>query len=68
MAVHDLHVWTITSGTDSLTGHLVVRDMKDAAAVLRRAKVVLDEKFKIEHVTLQVEDQEIRTTEAVLRV
>lgn len=30
-AVHDLHVWTITSGTDSLTGHLVVMDMKHAA-------------------------------------
>jgi cobalt-zinc-cadmium efflux system protein len=67
-AVHDLHVWTITSGTDSLTGHLVVTDMKEAAAVLKRAKAVLEQKFKIDHVTLQVEDEEIRAAEPVLRV
>lgn len=29
IAVHDLHVWTITSGVDSLAGHLVVGEMKD---------------------------------------
>ena len=34
--VHDLHVWTITSGMDSLTGHLT--DMMDAVPVLKRAK------------------------------
>lgn len=68
VAVHDLHVWTITSGTDSLTGHLVVSDMKDAAAVLKSAKVVLEEKFKIDHVTIQVEDEEIRMAEPTLRV
>lgn len=67
-AVHDLHVWTITSGTDSLTGHLVVTDMQDAAAVLKRARAVLEEKFKIDHVTLQIEDEEIRAAEPVLRV
>lgn len=36
--VHDLHVWTITSGMDSLTGRLIVTDMKDAVPVLKRAK------------------------------
>lgn len=68
IAAHDLHVWTITSGTNSMTGHVVVRDMKDAAAVLKRAKVVLEEKFKIDHVTIQVESEEIRNAEPVLRV
>lgn len=67
-AVHDLHVWTITSGTDSLTGHLVVTDMKHAAPVLKRAKAVLKERFKIDHVTIQVEDDEIRGSEPALHV
>jgi len=67
-AVHDLHVWTITSGTDSLTGHVVVTDMKDARAILMNAKAVLEEKFKIDHVTIQIEDEELRTAEPVLRI
>jgi cobalt-zinc-cadmium efflux system protein len=40
IAVRDLHVWTITSGVDSLTGHLVVREMKDAAARLDESQDV----------------------------
>ncbi len=67
-AIHDLHVWTITSGTDSLTGHVVVTDMKDARAILMNAKAVLEEKFKIDHVTIQIEDEEMRTAEPVLRI
>ncbi|MCR6732629.1 MAG: cation diffusion facilitator family transporter [Afipia sp.] len=67
-AIHDLHVWTITSGTDSLTGHVVVTDMKDARAILMNAKAVLKEKFKIDHVTIQIEDEEMRTAEPVLRI
>lgn len=54
IAVHDLHVRTITSGVDSLTGHLVVREMKDAATVLKRAKVILEEMFRIAHATIQL--------------
>ena len=66
-AVHDLHVWTITSGTDSLTGHVVVTDMKDARSVLKTAKAVIEEKFNIDHVTIQIEDAEMRAAEPVLR-
>lgn len=68
IAVHDLHVWTITSGTDSLTGHLVVTDIKNAGSILKSAKALLEEKFKIDHVTIQVEDAEIRAAEPVLRI
>ena len=67
-AVHDLHVWTITSGTDSLTGHVVVTDMRDARSILKKAKAVLEERFKIDHVTIQVEDEEIRAAEPTLRI
>ena len=68
VAAHDLHVWTITSGTDSFTGHVVVSDMKYAAAVLKGVKAILEEKFKIDHVTIQVENEEIRMAEPTLRV
>lgn len=66
--MHYLHVWTITSGTDPLAGHVVVTDMKDARSVLRNAKAVLEEKFKIDHVTIQVEDAEMRAAEPILRI
>jgi cobalt-zinc-cadmium efflux system protein len=38
IAVHDLRVRTFTSGVDSRTGHIVVREMKGAAAVLKRCQ------------------------------
>lgn len=35
---------------------------------MKRAKVILEEMFKIDHVTIQVEDEEIRKAESVQRV
>jgi cobalt-zinc-cadmium efflux system protein len=67
-AVHDLHVWTVTSGMDSLTGHLVITDMNDARIVLKSARTILEEKFNIDHITIQVEDAEMRAAEPVLRI
>lgn len=67
-AVHDLHVWTITSGVNSLTAHLVVADMQDAAAVLKAAKLILEDKFEIHHATIQVEDEAIRGAETTLPI
>jgi cobalt-zinc-cadmium efflux system protein len=67
-AIHDVHVWTITSGTNSMTGHLVVHDMINAAAVLKSAKDILRERFKIDHVTIQIDDDAIRQAEPTLRV
>jgi cobalt-zinc-cadmium efflux system protein len=57
-AVHDLHVWTITSGMESVTAHLVLKDGLDAAAgqeVLTVATRLLDERFGLDHATLQLE-------------
>jgi cobalt-zinc-cadmium efflux system protein len=68
ISVHDLHVWTITSGVNSLTVHLVVADMMSSAAVLQAAKRVLHDKFKIDHVTIQVEDEAIRSAEPALSI
>ena len=51
--VHELHVWSISSGLVSLSCHLVAES--GAAGVLDRAREVLRERFEIHHVTIQVE-------------
>lgn len=51
--VHDLHVWTLTSGMDVATAHLVAGEHGDR--VLADASSLLREKFGIAHATLQVE-------------
>jgi cobalt-zinc-cadmium efflux system protein len=54
-SVHDLHVWEMTPGQPALIGHLVVRDLQEWPAVLRKVRAVLLEKHGIDHVTLQAE-------------
>ena len=54
--VHDLHVWTLTSGMHVATAHLVAREPGTAGAVLERARRVLRDDHGVEHATLQVED------------
>jgi cobalt-zinc-cadmium efflux system protein len=53
--VHDLHVWTLTSEMDVASAHLMTRADADAHGVLDRARVLLSERFGIDHATLQVE-------------
>jgi cobalt-zinc-cadmium efflux system protein len=53
--VHDLHVWTLTSGMDVATAHLVTTESASGAAVLDAASAMLRERFQIAHATLQVE-------------
>lgn len=67
-AVHDLHVWTVTSGFDAMSGHLVVADLSRGREALREARRVMKDNFGIDHVTIQIEDEAIRTEEAVLHV
>ena len=67
-AVHDLHVWTITSGFDAMSCHLVVANMSMGSAALREARRVMKEDFGIDHVTIQIEDDALRAEEAVLHV
>lgn len=54
-SVHDLHVWTLTSGLRAASGHLELALGEDSAAVLQRATTLLVEDVGIEHVTLQLE-------------
>jgi len=61
--VHDLHVWTLTSGLDAMSGHLVVGDMARAGTVLAAARDAMHEDFGITHVTIQIEDAAAARTE-----
>jgi cobalt-zinc-cadmium efflux system protein len=53
--VHDLHLWTLTSGMNVATAHLVTASGVDAHAVLDEAGRVMRASFGVEHATLQVE-------------
>ncbi|OZI10298.1 cation transporter [Bacillaceae bacterium SAS-127] len=57
--VHDLHIWTITSGLDTLTCHILIEDNADSQAVLQQAINKIQDKFKIEHTTIQIETSQI---------
>ena len=53
-SVHDLHVWTITSGIESMSAHVVVVD-RPPAEVLTEIRGMLRERFGISHQTIQIE-------------
>lgn len=54
-AVHDLHLWALTSGMNVATAHLVASEQADQNRVLDGAQQVLRDRFGIAHATLQVE-------------
>ncbi|WP_441277237.1 cation diffusion facilitator family transporter [Tardiphaga sp. 172_B4_N1_3] len=67
-AVHDLHVWTVTSGFDAMSCHLVVEDLSNGRKALQEARRVMKDNFGIDHVTIQVEDETLRNAEPILHV
>jgi cobalt-zinc-cadmium efflux system protein len=56
--VHDLHVWTVTSGFPALSAHVLVSPGADCHAARRRLERVLADRFGLTHTTLQVEHAE----------
>jgi len=62
--VHDLHVWTISSGFPSLSAHVLVHPGDDCHAIRRELEQMLQQRFDIEHTTLQVDHE----TPRVLRI
>lgn len=58
--VHDLHVWTITSGMEAMSGHVVLAENAERRTVLAQARGMLHDRFGIDHITLQLEDAEDR--------
>jgi cobalt-zinc-cadmium efflux system protein len=57
VSVHDLHVWTVTSGFPSLAAHVVVRRGSDRDLIVRELEVMLRERYAINHTTLQMEEE-----------
>ena len=53
--VHDLHVWTITSGFVALSAHVLVEPGDDCHARRRELERLLADEYGIEHTTLQVD-------------
>ena len=53
--VHDLHVWTVTSGFPALSAHVLVEPGADCHAARRRLEQVLADEFGLSHTTLQVD-------------
>ena len=53
--VHDLHVWTVTSGFPALAAHVLVSPGADCHAARRRLEQLLADRFDLEHTTLQVD-------------
>jgi cobalt-zinc-cadmium efflux system protein len=59
--VHDLHIWTITSGRHVLTAHVVVANADQSCRVLREVRALLAERFDLSHSTIQIEDPTFAT-------
>jgi cobalt-zinc-cadmium efflux system protein len=57
--VHDLHVWTISTGMDALSGHVVVRDqmLSESNKLLSEINTMLAERYNITHTTIQMEHE-----------
>jgi cobalt-zinc-cadmium efflux system protein len=53
--VHDLHIWTITSGFPALSAHVLVPPNEDCHGVRRELEAILRERFGLDHTTLQVD-------------
>ena len=53
--IFELHIWTITSGMNSLSAHVVVIDTSKAQAILQEINAILEKEFKITHSTIQIE-------------
>jgi cobalt-zinc-cadmium efflux system protein len=52
---HDLHVWTVTSGFPALSAHVLVEPGADCHRIRLELERMLEERFGLEHTTLQVE-------------
>jgi len=57
-SVHDLHVWTVTSGMVAMSAHVVVPEKEDHQGALEQVHQAMA-RFGISHVTVQIEGQEL---------
>jgi cobalt-zinc-cadmium efflux system protein len=61
--VHDLHAWTITSGMNVISAHVVIESAADPVRVLDDLSICLSDDFDIEHSTFQLETTDRRRIE-----
>lgn len=57
VGVHDLHIWTLTSGIETATGHVAVAEDADYHAVLDAVAALLAEEYGVTHSTIQCEPE-----------
>jgi cobalt-zinc-cadmium efflux system protein len=55
--VHDLHVWTLTSGREAMSAHVVVEAGVRSDKILEDLHVILHARFGIDHTTIQIETE-----------
>lgn len=58
--IHDLHIWAVTSGMDSLSCHILIEDSGDSQLILQKAIHMIEQTFKIQHTTIQVEKSNLQ--------
>jgi cobalt-zinc-cadmium efflux system protein len=60
--VHELHIWTLTDGVESLSAHLLINDYSKSTGILKEANRRLSCDFGIAHSTLQLETEKLENT------
>lgn len=53
--VHDLHIWTITSGRDALSAHVIHAHTISQPDLLQELRIKLHDRFGVDHLTIQME-------------
>jgi cobalt-zinc-cadmium efflux system protein len=53
--VHDLHIWTITSGREALSAHVIHADTTSQPELLKELRTKLHDRFGVDHLTIQME-------------
>ena len=62
-SIHDLHIWTLTSGIHALSCHVVLCGKEDRHQVLEQLSAIVRSEFKIEHTTIQLEEVSLQHKE-----
>lgn len=55
IGIHDVHVWTITSGLDAMSAHILINIDANSDEVLNTVTDILRDKFNLNHTTIQIE-------------
>ncbi|MCY3756616.1 MAG: cation transporter, partial [Acidobacteria bacterium] len=62
-SIHDLHVWTLTSGFHAMSCHAVLSGDRRNHQVLERLSAIVRDRFQIEHSTIQLEERSLEHEE-----